>query len=276
MKKFFNILAVVLLISSISCKDEKKEASKASNEQMKEVMAIHDEVMPKMSAMGSFVSELSSKEDSTVIGLQYKAARRDLQDAHKAMMDWMQGFGSRFDSDEILNGKELSEQKQNWLDEEEEKVKALREQINSSIENAEKILELNKELKTKTYLKLEGAEGTSYRLDRGKPIRANKASTIEKLRGCVSIIANPTMINKEKVLYFQFLGPNMGVIEDNANTITVQGNVYSKKVEFDFYGEEIQICDFISIPKGSLKTGNYILNVFEDKRLLDSAEFQLK
>lgn len=140
MKKFFSILAVIILISSISCKDEKKEAAKASNEQMKKVMAIHNEVMPKMSAMGSIVGELSSKEDSTEIGLQYKAARRDLQDAHKAMMDWMQGFGSRFDSDEILNGKELTEQKQIWLDEEEEKVKALREQINSSIENAEKIL----------------------------------------------------------------------------------------------------------------------------------------
>ena len=57
----------------------------------------------------------------------------------KYMMDWMQGFGSRFDSDEILN------EKNNWkiliwLDEQEGKVKALREQINSSIENAEKIL----------------------------------------------------------------------------------------------------------------------------------------
>ena len=140
MKKFFSILAGVILISGISCKDGKKEAAKASNEQMKKVMAIHDEVMPTMSAMGSLVGELSSMEDSTELGLQYKAARRDLQDAHKAMMDWMQGFGSRFDSDEILNGKALSEQKQIWLDEEEEKVKALREQINSSIENAEKIL----------------------------------------------------------------------------------------------------------------------------------------
>ena len=34
----------------------------------------------------------------------------------KYMMDWIQGFGSRFDSDEILNGKELTEQKQIWLD----------------------------------------------------------------------------------------------------------------------------------------------------------------
>ena len=276
MKKFFSILATALLISSISCKDEKKEAVKASNEQMKKVMAIHDEVMPKMSVMGSIVGELSSKEDSTEIGLQYKAARSDLQDAHKAMMDWMQGFGSRFDSDEILNGKELTEQKQIWLDEEEEKVRALREQINSSIENAEKKLELNNELKTKSYLKLQGAEGSSFRLNGGKPISTNKASTIEKLRGCVTIMADPTMINKKKVLYFQFLGPNMGVIEDNANTITVQDNVYSKKAELIFMGEETQICDFITIPEGSLKAGNYILKVFEDERLLDSAEFQLE
>jgi len=151
----------------------------------------------------------------------------------------------------------------------------------SSIAQAEalqrqKILELNKELKTKSYLKLQDAEGSSFRLRGRNPIRTNKASTVEKLRGCVTIIADPTMINKRKILYFQFLGPNMGVIEDNANTITVQGNVYSKKVEFDFMGEEMQVCSFITIPEGSLKTGNYILNVFEDERLLDSAEFQLK
>ncbi|PIF01131.1 MAG: hypothetical protein CR994_03595 [Maribacter sp.] len=140
MKKFLSLLALVFLISNISCKDEKKIDESASGKQMAKVMAIHDEVMPKMSVMGRMVGELSSKEDSTELGLQYKNARKDLQDAHKAMMDWMKGFGSRFDSDEILNGKKLTEEKQDWLDEEEEKVKALREQINTSIANAEKLL----------------------------------------------------------------------------------------------------------------------------------------
>jgi hypothetical protein len=84
------------------------------------------------------------------------------------------------------------------------------------------------------------------------------------------------MINKEKILYFQFLGPNMRVIEDNANTILVNGNVYSKRVPVDFMGDETQVCESITIPEGSLEPGNYILNVFEDERLLDSAEFQLK
>ena len=65
---------------------------------------------------------------------------KELQNSHKSMMDWMQGFGSRFDADEILHGKALSPQKQEWLNEEEEKVKALRDQINSSIEMAEDLL----------------------------------------------------------------------------------------------------------------------------------------
>ncbi len=136
---------IIFLIASIflifSCKEEKKEEHTVSNNQMKEVMAIHDEVMPKMSILGNMVGEMATKEDSTALGLQYKNARIDLQEAHKSMMDWMQGFGSRFDSDEILNGKELSDQKQIWLDEEEEKVKSLRNQINSSIEEAKKLLD---------------------------------------------------------------------------------------------------------------------------------------
>jgi hypothetical protein len=42
-----------------------------------------------------------------------------------------------------MNRKELGQQKQLWLDEEEEKVKALRIQINNSIENAKALLENN-------------------------------------------------------------------------------------------------------------------------------------
>ena len=133
-------IAVVLIAMGIllSCKDKKQSSPETT--QMETVMAIHDEVMPKMGRLGKLVGELKAKVDSTDTGQQYKTAMGDLQDAHTAMMDWMQGFGDRFDSDEILNGKELTAQKKEWLNEEEEKVKALKEQINSSIERAEKLL----------------------------------------------------------------------------------------------------------------------------------------
>lgn len=135
MKKIIVLCTLGILTISLSCKEEKKDTP-----QMKEVLAIHNEVMPKMTELGNLVGELSSKEDSTKVGMQYKEARIELQAAHRSMMDWMQNFGNRFTPDEILNGKELTDQKQLWLDEEEEKVIVLRQQVNSSIEKANKLL----------------------------------------------------------------------------------------------------------------------------------------
>ncbi len=125
---------------ALSCKEEKKTTESQETTQMEEVMAIHDEVMPKMGVLGRLVGKLKAKVDSTEQGMAYEKAMKDLQAANNSMMQWMQGFGDRFDSGEILNGKVLTEQKQKWLDQEEEKVKALREQINSSIEKAEALL----------------------------------------------------------------------------------------------------------------------------------------
>ncbi|WP_343488185.1 hypothetical protein [Allomuricauda sp. d1] len=153
----------------------------------------------------------------------------------------------------------------------------------SSLAEAEALLrqknqELNRELKLKSYVKLQNGatEGTAFRLRAGRPLQTNKASTVEKLRGCVTILADNDKKTKTKVLYFQFLDPNMKIIEDNANTISVSGNTYSKRVELVYFGEELDVCDAITVPAESLEEGIYTLNVFEDERLLSSAEFQLK
>ncbi|WP_350293170.1 hypothetical protein [uncultured Croceitalea sp.] len=132
-------VAFILFLAIISsCKQEKKIAEGPS--QMEEVMAIHDEVMPKMGTLSKLVAELKEKVDSTDTGKEYEMAMKDLQEANKSMMDWMMGFGNRFDSDEILEGKELSPEKQVWLNEEEEKVKEVANKINTSIAKAEVLL----------------------------------------------------------------------------------------------------------------------------------------
>ncbi|RRQ50858.1 hypothetical protein DZC72_07125 [Maribacter algicola] len=136
MKKYFiPILSCFLLF--ISCKEEKKETLPS---QMEQVMAIHDEVMPKMGKLGKLVGQLKPMADSLGTDSPQAKAMRDLQDANKSMMDWMQGFGDRFEPEEIMDGKELSEEKKQWLKEEEEKVKEVKEKINSSIANAEALL----------------------------------------------------------------------------------------------------------------------------------------
>lgn len=134
----FSLLTFVCLISMVSCKESKKGTNDQT--QMKNVMAVHDKVMPKMSTLAKYTAELKAKVDTTEMGMRYKTAMTDLQDANKAMMDWMMGFGERFDHEEIMKGKPLTAQKQKWLNEEEKKVKALENQINSSIERAEALL----------------------------------------------------------------------------------------------------------------------------------------
>ncbi|QCX02142.1 hypothetical protein FGM00_19220 [Aggregatimonas sangjinii] len=139
-----------------------------------------------------------------------------------------------------------------------------------------KMKELNEELKVKKYLVIDNSRGNGARVKGGKRIQTNKASVVEKLDGCAVVGKDMSAAGSEKIIYFQFLGPTMQIIEDNANTITVNGNVYSKRVEFNFDGNQREVCSSISLPSGSLEKGTYTINIFEDERLLSSSEFQLK
>ena len=127
------LLLFIFLVPFLSCKEEE-------NTQMKEVMAIHDEVMPKMGEVGSLVAELRKKIDTDQGGMAEKKAMKNLQEANTAMMDWMRGFGDRFNFEEIHNNQTLNKEKQVWLDEEEKKVKIVAEKINSSIAEAKVLL----------------------------------------------------------------------------------------------------------------------------------------
>jgi hypothetical protein len=132
------LFLVVLIMCTLSCKNEQKGVKEQTR--MERVIAGHDEVMPKMGAIGKLISALEPKVDTTAVGKQYKVAKDDLEEAYTYMMDWMKGFGDRFDSDEILEGKALSKEKEAWLIEEEDKVNIMKDMIKTSIANAEALL----------------------------------------------------------------------------------------------------------------------------------------
>jgi hypothetical protein len=137
MKNIVLVLISISLLSVISCKEEEKVEKKS---QMEKVIAIHDEAMSKLGLLGKLVSQLKPMADSLGPKSAEAKAIKDLQEANRGMMDWMQFFGDRFDFEETMNGKELTKEKQQWLKEEEEKVKKVEININSSIERAEALL----------------------------------------------------------------------------------------------------------------------------------------
>ncbi len=128
------ILAGALLLGA--CGGEKEAPTR-----MEQVVAIHDSVMPEMNTISRLVGRLKPLADSTESGQPYRKAMEDLQEAHTAMMDWMKGFGNRFDHAEIMEGKELSPEKQEWLKEEEVKVKEMADKVNRSIARARDLLD---------------------------------------------------------------------------------------------------------------------------------------
>jgi membrane-bound lytic murein transglycosylase B len=134
---------LIVLVFSISCKEKDKNAEDQSISKMEQVMMIHDEIMPKMGKLSHLASQLKTKVDTAAASVEYEQAIVELQDANKEMMDWMREFSNRFDSDEILKGKALSEQKQEWLNEEEAKIKALQDKFETSIQKVENLLKNN-------------------------------------------------------------------------------------------------------------------------------------
>ena len=135
LRTFFAISILILSTPSTFAQDSEKEQTK-----MEEVMDTHDQVMDRMPELAKLIGKLETKASNTEEKKPYQDAVKDLKAANKSMMDWMVGFGNRFEADEMMKGKPLSEQKQQWLLEEEQKVRQLREEINLSIKQGEKIL----------------------------------------------------------------------------------------------------------------------------------------
>ncbi|MFL1896745.1 hypothetical protein ACJRPK_13650 [Aquimarina sp. 2-A2] len=138
------ILAALLL--TYSCDSLSKE-EEAFDKKMQEIIDVHDEVMPKMGEMSALIKNLESKIDTTNATRNYKQAQQNLKDGYDFMMEWMSDFSQKFPHDE--KNKELSKEELNAkmkiLEQEEVEVKELRDQINSSIQNAKSVLKITEE-----------------------------------------------------------------------------------------------------------------------------------
>jgi len=137
MKSTISVVLVLFMFFQ-ACKNETKEAKEKTR--MERVMQVHDDLMPKMGDIGKLISAIEPKIDSTEIGQTYQVAKDSLVAAYDYMMDWMKGFGEKFESAEVLEGKALSSEKEALLIEEEKKVNTMKAMMLGSIENAETLL----------------------------------------------------------------------------------------------------------------------------------------
>ncbi len=140
MKKFIYPLFFTLLFSfvTVGCNSNKSTEVVAMEN---EIMRIHDEVMDKMGEVKKLQGKMeqvmikSSKNDMGGAVAEVKKAqeaRKDLGEAHDAMMTWMRQYNP--------DKHEEKEKALAYLAEQEKNIIAVADKINNSITSANKIL----------------------------------------------------------------------------------------------------------------------------------------
>lgn len=126
---------IVVMIFLASCSNTKKDTVASLKE---EVMALHDEVMPKMGELHKTQKRLLSLADSTevsdsVAAKEYRKLANAIELANESMMDWMRNFEPNYVGDE----KEVA----TYLETKKKSIAEVKGRMLESLEAGKKVLE---------------------------------------------------------------------------------------------------------------------------------------
>ena len=137
MKIYYWIYVFIVFIGVFSCTAREDEVSKFIDE----VIAVHDEVMPKMGELRSYQKSLSAKAEELRSTASDTTSLRDLKQAanacevaYEGMFVWMRQFDSK------LEGLE-EEESLTYLRDQLVKVTQVNRDIKKALDDAERLLE---------------------------------------------------------------------------------------------------------------------------------------
>jgi len=143
MKRISLILIMGPAIAMFSCQNlEQKENNSAINKEVssqseqenilyKEVMAIHDEVMPLMGDLMAMNKKIKSQDSTSQEATELSIY---LEEANESMMNWMRKFNPNIEN-------MTHEETMNYLEEEKKKIMQVREKMLSGHDKASAFLE---------------------------------------------------------------------------------------------------------------------------------------
>ncbi|MCB0845689.1 MAG: hypothetical protein KDE26_20705 [Bacteroidetes bacterium] len=140
MKQYLPLYFITVLIGLVvACQSETNKEPNAA-QLAEEVMAIHDEVMPKMSqifylkdSLNKYMNHWDSLGENPEKITQFKEAVRALEQGDKMMMNWMRGYKMPKEGDN-------SPETIGYLQMEKEKVEKMRDTIHSALEKTQQLL----------------------------------------------------------------------------------------------------------------------------------------
>ncbi len=112
---------------------------------------------------------------------------------------------------------------------------------------------------------------------KGKETR--KTKSVAKIRMCCTIEKNVTASVGMKTIYIRIQRPDdVLLITSKDNLFDYEGDEinYSASREFEYGGEDVDVCVFYAAADGELLKGNYVVDVFVDGFNIGTTTFELK
>ncbi|EPR74526.1 hypothetical protein ADIWIN_0477 [Winogradskyella psychrotolerans RS-3] len=112
----------------------------------------------------------------------------------------------------------------------------------------------------------------------GKQIPTERARRSDKIKVCFTVAKNMLTEGGDKELYVQVIDPKNNVLGSN-DQIEFEGQTlnYSLISRFNYENRNLNICEYINeLEDSKFEEGRYTINVFNDKALISTSEFELK
>jgi len=111
----------------------------------------------------------------------------------------------------------------------------------------------------------------------GKIVQTQRASRADKLRACFTLAPNELAEAGDKMLYVQVINPENNILGEK-ESISFGENVlmYSSTLKVFYENDALDVCSLIDASEDDLVKGRYVINVFEDSRLLVTNMIELK
>ena len=140
------ILFSLAILLTVACTNEKKTQESAQDALRVELMAIHDDVMPKMGELTRIAGQLKDllATDSTLAAeprAELERAIDQMAIAEEGMMDWM----AAFKQPESLRAQMDHAAIMKYLEKEKQTISTVADQINQGIETGKRLLEAHTE-----------------------------------------------------------------------------------------------------------------------------------
>jgi hypothetical protein len=111
----------------------------------------------------------------------------------------------------------------------------------------------------------------------GKQIENDRARRVDDIKVCFTLPENPLATTGVTSFYLQVINPENNVLGENkTKEFDGQKLTYSKVIQFNYQGKELDLCEVVGANEDNIVKGRYRINLYNGSIRVSSSEITLR